>query len=82
MSSSYTWCNSKQCYTTPITCYRIHILKIPPLNYMFYMFLTFMPIFMLIGCYLPFDSYSSFMHYFKPQKLEFQQLIDDMTINL
>jgi len=40
-----------------------------------------MPIFMSIGCYLPFDSYSSFRHYFKPQKLEFQQLIDDMAIN-
>ena len=34
-----------------ITCYRIHILEILPLNYMFYMFLTFMPIFMSIGCY-------------------------------
>ena len=33
----------------------IYILKIPPLNYMFYMFLTFMPIFMSIGYYLSFD---------------------------
>ena len=30
--------------------------KILPLDYMLYMFLTFMPIFMSIGCYLPFDS--------------------------
>ena len=33
----------------------IHILKISPLNYMLYMFLTFMPFFMLIEYYLPFD---------------------------
>ena len=38
-----------------ITFYRIHILKISPLNYMSYMFLIFIPIFMSIGCYLPFD---------------------------
>ena len=36
----------------PITWYKIHILKIPLLNYMFYMLLTIMPIFMSIGCYL------------------------------
>ena len=29
-------------------------LEIPPLNYMFYVFLIFMPIFISIGCYLPF----------------------------
>ena len=29
-------------------------LEIPPLNYMFYMLLTFMSIFISIGCYLPF----------------------------
>ena len=39
-----------------LSCYWIHILKIPPLDYMFYMFLTYMPIFMPIGFYLPFDS--------------------------
>ena len=33
----------------------IYIYKIQPLNYMFYMFLTYMPIFISIGCYLPFD---------------------------
>ena len=41
--------------TLPITCYWINILKIQPLNYMFYMFLTCMPIFISIECYLPFD---------------------------
>ena len=40
-----------------------------------------MPIFMSIGCYLPFNSYSYFMHYFKLQKLKFKQLIDDIAIN-
>ena len=39
-----------------ITCYWINILKIQPLNYMFYMFLTCMLIFISIGFYLPFDS--------------------------
>ena len=62
-----------------ITCYKIHIL--PLLNYMFYLFLTFMPIFVSIKYYLPFKN-SSFMHYFKLQKLEFKQLINEMTINL
>ena len=50
---------------------------------MFYMFLTCMPIFMPIGCNLPFRSLNSyFMRYFKLQKFEFKQLIDDMAINL
>ena len=48
---------------------------------MFYLFLTFMPIFVSIEYYLPFKN-SSFMHYFKLQKLEFKQLINEMTINL
>ena len=61
----------------PITCYEIHILKISLLNYMFYILLTIMLIFMSIECYLP-----SFMNYFKLQKLEFKKLIDDMAINL
>ena len=39
-----------------ITCYWTYILKIPLLDYIFYMFLTCMPIFMPIGCYLSFDS--------------------------
>ena len=43
--------------------------------------LTFMPIFISIGCHLPFNPHSYFMHYFKLQKLEFKQLIDDMAIN-
>ena len=30
-------------------------LEISPLYYIFYMFLTCMPILMLIGCYLPFN---------------------------
>ena len=33
----------------------IHILKISPLNYILYMFLTFMPFFILIEYYLLFD---------------------------
>ena len=49
---------------------------------MFYMFLIIIPTFMLIGCYLPFDPNSYFMHYFKIQKLEFKKLVDDMVINL
>ena len=39
-----------------ITFYRIYILKILLLNYIFYMFLTIISIFMLIGYYLPFDQ--------------------------
>jgi len=39
----------------PITCYRIYIFKISSLNYMFYMFLTYMPIFIPIEFNLPFD---------------------------
>ena len=31
-----------------IICYKIQNLKISPLNYMFYVFLTFIPIFMLV----------------------------------
>ena len=42
----------------PITYYWIHIFKIQPLDYMFYMFLTCMPIFMTIGCNVPFDLYT------------------------
>ena len=38
----------------PITYYWIHILKIQPLDYMFYIFLTYMP----IGCILPFDLWT------------------------
>ena len=38
-----------------IIFYRIHILKILLLNYMFYMFLTIILIFMSIRYYLPFD---------------------------
>ena len=34
----------------------IHILKLSSLNYMLYMFLTFMPFFMLIEYYLLFDQ--------------------------
>ena len=37
----------------PITYYWINILEIQSLDYMFYMFLTCIPIFMLIGCNLP-----------------------------
>ena len=36
----------------------IHILKILPLDYMFYMFWTCIPIFMPIRYYLPFNPYS------------------------
>ena len=43
--------DSKQCYYTITWCW-IHILKIQPLNYMFYMFLTCMLIFMLIYIYI------------------------------
>ena len=46
---------------------------------MFYIFLTYMPIFMLIGCNLPFELY--FRHYFKLQKIELKQLIDNMITN-
>ena len=51
--------------------------------YMFYLFLTFIPIFMSIGCYLTFDpqTYLS-MHCFKLHKLEFKQIINDIAINL
>ena len=42
----------------PIPYYWVHILKIQPLDYMFYMFLTCMPIFMPIGCNLPFDLWT------------------------
>ena len=42
------------------------------LHYMFYMFLTCMPIFISIGC---------FLHYFKLQKLKFKLLIDDIVID-
>ena len=38
-----------------ITCYKIYILKISLLNYMFYMFLTILSIFISIGCYLLFN---------------------------
>ena len=38
-----------------IICFWIHILKISPLNSMFYIFLTYMPIFIQIRYYLPFD---------------------------
>ena len=38
----------------PINYYWIHILKIQPLDYMFYIFLTYMP----IGCILPFDLWT------------------------
>ena len=55
LGSSYTWGNSKQCYITQLTCYWIHILKFQPLNYMFYMFLTCMPIFKPIRCNLPYN---------------------------
>ena len=42
-----------------------------------------MSISILIECNLPFDFKKlSFMHYFKLQKLEFKQLIDDITIDL
>ena len=66
----------------PIICYKIHILKIPLLNYMFHMFLIFMSIFMLIGCHLPFDLKTQLMHYVILQKLGFKQLIDNIAINL
>ena len=39
-----------------ITCYKIYILKISLLNYIFYIFLTILSIFISIGCYLPFNS--------------------------
>ena len=45
----------------PITYYWVHILKIQPLDYMLYMFLTYMPIFMLIRCNLPFDLQNHFL---------------------
>ena len=35
----------------PITCCWIHILKIPPLDYMFNMFLTYIPIFWYSCCW-------------------------------
>ena len=38
-----------------ITCYWIHILKTQQLNYMFYIFLIDISIFIPIGCNLPFD---------------------------
>ena len=38
-----------------------------------------MPIFMLIGYNLRFEPY--FIHYFKLQKIEFKQLINDMITN-
>ena len=38
-----------------ITCYWIHILRISLLDYMVYMFLKCMPIFITIRCYLLFD---------------------------
>ena len=42
-----------------------------------------MPIVIPIGCNLLFDPLNSFfMHYFKLQKLEFRQMIDDVTIDL
>ena len=46
----------------PITYYWVHILKIQPLDYMFYMFLTYMRIFMLIRCNLPFDLWTHFLY--------------------
>ena len=39
-----------------ITYYKIYILKILLLNHMFYIFLTFMSIFMPIGYNLPFNQ--------------------------
>ena len=42
----------------PITYNWINILKIQPLDYMFYIFLTCMPIFMPIGYNLPFDLWT------------------------
>ena len=38
-----------------------------------------MAIFMPIGCNLPFNPQT---HYFKLQKLEFKQLIDNMAVDL
>ena len=37
---------------------------------------------MLIECYLLFDQNSSFIHYFKWQKFEFKQLIDNVIIDI
>ena len=74
---------------------RIHILKISPLNYMICMFLILTvelhDLYVLnthTNFYVNWILFTirsidlSFMHYFKLQKLEFKQLIDDMTINI
>ena len=50
---------------------------------MFFMFLTHISNFMLIRCYLLFDSYTYFLYIILDHKnLKFKYLINDITSNL
>ena len=57
-----------------------YILKISLLDYMFYMFLTCKPIFHVNHMLFTIRFIKSyFIHYFKQQKLDFNQLIDNIV---
>ena len=64
-----------------ITCYIIHVLKIPQLHVLYV--LNINSIFHVNWMLFTIQSInSSFMYYFKLEKLKFKQLIDEMAINL
>ena len=59
------------------------ILKIQPLDYMVFIFLTYMSNFIQIGCYLLFDQKTYFWCIiFTTKNLKFKHIIDDIAINV
>lgn len=59
----------------------INNLKIPPINYIFFIFLTCMPNLMSIGLYLLFSP-SIIVNHKKNKNFNFKYLIDDIVIDL